>query len=141
MHLAELPRLSETVVAPGRDLAVEVAGYVGDDGRSYIRVALSGAVSLKCQRCLEPVEHLVRHVALFQLWPVGAALPDEELLEDGFDALPAGNELDLVQLVEDEVLLGLPLSPRHTVCSLPEILVQASGPLPFDMLKNLKRSH
>lgn len=80
-------------------------------------------------------------IFLFQLWRTDEALPDDELTEDGFDALPAGNELDLAQLIEDEVLLGLPLSPRHADCQVPHSATVAANVSSFDVLKKLKRPH
>lgn len=139
MDLTWLPRLSGAVVSAGSPFDVNAVGSIAEDNRSYIHVEVSGAVWLVCQRCLELVEHVVGHNVLFQLWPAGAVLPDDELFEDGFDALLAGNELDLAQLVEDEILLGLPISPRHTGCRLPESVSGATAISPFDVLKVLKR--
>lgn len=141
MRLVALPRLANLVASPGSVLDVIVMGFVAQDERSYIHIDVSGVLRLTCQRCLEPVEHVIRHQALFQLWPADVALPDDELLEDEFDALPTGKELDLVQLVEDEVLLQLPLSPRHSDCKLPRSSVGVAAASPFDALKRLKRPH
>lgn len=140
MDLVGLPRLASAVVSAVGKVDVSAGGFVAEDKRSYVQIEMSGAVWLVCQRCLEPVEHLIRHVALFQLWPQDLALPDDELAEDGYDALSAGNELDLVQLVEDELLLGLPISPRHANCVTPRLAEGASKDLPFDALKKLKRA-
>lgn len=141
MRLADLPRLANLAASPGSVLDVVVVGSVAHDEHSYIHIDVSGMVRLTCQRCLETVEHVIRHQALFQLWPADVAPPDDELLEDEFDALPAGKELDLVQLVEDEVLLELPLSPRHSDCKLPRSSVGVAAASPFDALKRLKRPH
>lgn len=141
MDLAELSRLSGAAVLPGGVFDVSAVGSIAEDGRAYINVKAFGAIWLTCQRCLEPVEHLVRHDVLFQLWRTDEALPDDELTEDEFDALPAGNELDLAQLIEDEVLLGLPLSPRHADCQVPHSATVAASVSSFDVLKKLKRPH
>lgn len=138
---SELPRLSDAIALSNGVFVVSTGGRVAEDKRSYIHVKISGVVWLTCQRCLDLVQHVVRHDVAFQLWPTGVALPDDELFEDSFDALPAGNELDLAQLVEDEVLLGLPLSPRHADCQLPGAESSAAEESPFDVLKELKRPH
>ena len=141
MEVADLPRLSGVVAQCGGVFDVRVAGSVGEDKRAYVHVKVSGSVWLTCQRCLDPVEHIVGHDVLFQLWPADAALPDEELLEDTFDALPVGEQLDLAQIVEDEVLLGLPLAPRHQACRLPGLAAEPVEISPFEVLKKLKRPH
>lgn len=141
MGVADMPRLSGMVLQSGGVFDVRVTGTFGQDKGAYLHVKVSGLVWLTCQRCLDPVEHVVGHDVLFQLWPVDAALPDEELFEDAFDALPVGEQLDLAQVVEDEVLLGLPLAPRHQVCRLPR---SAEGPVEmstFEVLRKMKRPH
>lgn len=141
MGVADMPRLSGMVAQCGGVLDVHAAGSVGQDKRAYVHVKISGSVWLTCQRCLDPVEHIVEHDVLFQLWPADAALPDEELLEDAFDALPVGEQLDFAQVVEDEVLLGLPLAPRHQACRLPRSAAEPVEISPFEVLKKLKRQH
>ncbi len=136
-----MPRLSGMVAQGGGVFDVRVDGSVGEDKRAYVHVKVSGSVLLTCQRCLDPVEHIVAHDVFFQLWPADAVLPDEELLEDAFDALPAGERLDLAQIVEDEVLLGLPLAPRHQACRLPRAVAEPGDISPFEVLKKLKRPH
>lgn len=138
---AAMPRLSGEVVVANDGLNVSALGTIAEDNRSYLHVRVSGVAWLTCQRCLDPVEHVIHHDVLFQLWPTDAALPDDELFEDQFDALPVGNELDLVHLIEEEVLLGLPLSPRHPDCQLPEVASRTAEGLPFDVLAKLKRPH
>ena len=136
--LRDLSRLDETVRGGGPFL-VEVHGSTSADGRLYLDVAIEGSVSMDCQRCLEAVSHEVRLRAVFLLWPLGKDLPNDELAEDGFDALPVGQEADLAELVEDEILLGLPLAPRHEACNLPAAEDVGGGASPFDVLKQLKR--
>lgn len=136
--LRDLPRLAGTV-REGGPFFVEVRGAAGADDRLYLHLAIEGAASMDCQRCLEAVTHELRLGAVFLLWPLGKDLPDDELAEDGFDALPVGQELDLAELAEDEILLGLPLAPRHEVCSMPAAEDVGGSASPFDVLKQLKR--
>ena len=68
---------------------------------------------------------------------------DENLEEQDIDAdvIVVTKALDIAVLVEDEVLLGLPLSPRHEICldqNRLDSLEGASAASPFAALKNLK---
>jgi uncharacterized protein len=72
-----------------------------------------------------------------------AAELDAEL-DDDVLALPRW--LDLVELIEDELLLALPLVPRHAVCPVPlpmaleaETAPAEEAPHPFAALAALKR--
>ena len=41
-------------------------------------------------------------------------------------------------LIEDEVLLALPISPRHETCSTPQQMGTKQDASPFAVLRNLK---
>ena len=85
---------------------------------------LPGSVWLTCQRCLQPVNVDLsgdHNIALLED-EVQAKLLDEEedhlLLEevvfkDGHDSY-----LPLERLIEDEILLKIPLSPKHEDCEM-----------------------
>lgn len=141
LEIGALPRLAEAVLGGGAGdtIAASAHGSRGEDGKLYIDLAIDGTLALECQRCLEAVEHAVSLKARFQLCPEDAAIPDEELANDRFDALPAGSSLDLAGLIEDEVLLGLPLAPRHASCALPAGGVANEESSPFAVLKQIKR--
>ncbi len=86
----------------------------GKDGekRALVRVSVEAELALTCQRCLERVTHQVNassRLALVRGPQEAARLP--EMLEP----LMAGEGclMEARDLVEDELLLGLPVSPRH----------------------------
>jgi uncharacterized protein len=64
-----------------------------------------------------------------------AAVEDDEEL----DAIMAEPEFDVLALVEDEIIMGLPLSPLHDDCGS-ELLdrARADKPNPFAVLAALK---
>jgi uncharacterized protein len=51
--------------------------------------------------------------------PEGAEMSQDELEDDTRDFLPVAGGLDVAELVEDEILLALPVAPRHERCGLP----------------------
>lgn len=99
-----------------------------------------------CQRCLQPVQQLVeadRRIRFVQDEAKAEALDAE--LEDDVLALP--HRLDLAELVEDELLLALPIVPHHGACPRPlpvsEALVGQAQPdtaaHPFAALQAIRR--
>lgn len=135
------PRLQEYASAGEPKLKLVLAGERSSDGLSWLSLAVSGSVSLVCQRCLLSMPVPFAASTRFRLVAQGEAWPDEGLEDDGFDALGVEGALDLIALVEDEVLLSLPLAPRHDRCELPGG-VGADGsekPHPFAGLAKLKR--
>ena len=99
---------------------------------------------LVCQRCLGPVEAVLDadRSFLFVAGEDAAAALDADS-ED--DVLALTRSLDLRELVEDELLLALPLVPRHEECPEPlEVPPDADAPVeekknPFAVLAALKR--
>ena len=89
-------------------------------GEPEIRLHLRArtALQMTCQRCLQPMTvALDVHPRLrFVRGEQQAEALDEDSEEDVLALAPA---LDLQQLVEDELILALPLVPRHERCPQP----------------------
>ena len=146
-----LPRLggvqaAESEAAQNRRVAWAVSGELrpvpAGEPERWLRLRADADLPLVCQRCLGPVRE---HVAVdrwlrFVADETQAAQLDGELEEDVL-ALPRW--LDLLELVEDELLLALPLVPRHAVCPAPLPSAQPEqmdeAPHPFAALAALKR--
>lgn len=148
--LRSLPRLAESTLpladggeepirwnAQGAPLPLLNAGP-----QPTLRIAAEAAVGLECQRCLQRmVVPLAVDRRLFFVAGEDAAASLDAESED--DVLALEPVLDLRGLVEDELLLALPLVPRHEVC--PEPLPFEPGPEapasehPFAALAALKR--
>ena len=90
------------------------------DGRTLPWLHLSATlnVTLQCQRCLGPVSEPVAVDSDFRFVPTEAQAEAEDAdAEEEVLALPP--RLNLVSLIEDEILLALPLVPRHEHCPQP----------------------
>ena len=110
-------------------------------------------VPMECQRCLGSVE--IELVSEFHL----ALIDDESLIErldEDADFIVLGESesskkgsidtpasIDLFALLEDELLLLMPLSPKHDVCEhkhqpVVQDVVEEKRDNPFDVLASLK---
>jgi len=65
-------------------------------------------------------------------------MSQDELEDDSRDFLPVVKELDVAELVEDEILLALPVAPRHEKCGLPGAAEAGDRVNPFTVLGGLK---
>lgn len=137
--VANLPRLVlELVEGQGR-LEWQLSGSRDREGKCWLGLEVSGSLGLVCQRCLGRFEFPVDLKTRLLLVPPGQPWPDEELAEDGFDAVAAEKEMALSSLIEDEVLLALPIAPMHEVCATPMPLENEQEPSPFAALAKLKK--
>jgi uncharacterized protein len=112
--LAELPRLRSQLTSVegmvrGRVHFTRESGFVVAD------LTLGGAATLACQRCLqlmtEPVQSAVR-VALITAEADASRVPEH--LEP---VLALGGRITAGELVEEELLLALPIVPLHAQAS------------------------
>lgn len=81
----------------------------------WMHLEADATLPLVCQRCLLPVEVplAVNRSFRFVADESTAAAQDDESEED---LLALSRSFDLVELVEDELLMEMPLAPRHEVC-------------------------
>jgi uncharacterized protein len=96
----------------------ELRPIAGSAPALWLHLQGQTVVSLECQRCLQPMAHAltVARWLRFVADEDEAAQLDEES-EDDVLALP--RRLDLRTLLEDELILALPLVPRHERCPVP----------------------
>jgi uncharacterized protein len=134
-----LPLLADVLAGHNGELAYSVRGTEGGNGELFLNLEAGGRVMLSCQRCLQAYSFDVAVSCRFRLVEPGQAWPDDDLADDENDAIAAERELDVLALVEQEVLLSLPLAPRHESCALPGSPDTGQEASPFAALAELKR--
>jgi uncharacterized protein len=124
--LGRLTRLAQSTVTPADGAAEAVRWSVsglwkdcaGREPEVRLHLVVHARVWLECQRCLQPMAHALEVDGLFR-FVAGedeAARLDEESEEDVL-ALPRALRLD--DLIEDELILALPIVPVHDTCPHP----------------------
>ena len=108
--VSELSRLADLLARSDGSLTYKVRGFREED-RDMLEVTLQGVCTLRCQRCLSELEYPVNLVS--RLWLLPASRLDEVEEDDEVDAIEAEPRLDVLALIEEELLLGLPFAPRH----------------------------
>ena len=108
--LARLPRLAAMLADPAGDLQVELQAARDEEGQNWLHGEIRGRLPLTCRRGLHPFEWNC-DVAL-SLALVESEAAEEKLLKDTESYRVEDDELPLRDLVEEEVLLALPMMPR-----------------------------
>ena len=131
VRVSQLPRMLNEVPAeaPERESAFtwQAEGTtqpeLQDDGtegpQPYLRLAIHGAAWLECQRCLAPYKQAFNVDATYRIVNTEAEAEEFPLDEDEVDVIVGSTHFDLIDLIEEELLLNLPLVPKHDVC--PEV--------------------
>ena len=111
--LRHLPRLAEAGALEGTRASAELA-FGKFDGRTTVEVRVSGELVLTCQRCLRPCTCAVNESASLVVMA-----SDADEVPGGFEPLLGDAErLSVTELIEEQLLLGLPLVPKHATAAL-----------------------
>lgn len=138
--LATLTRLSIDAAAGGdSDVSwsarFEQRSSSGGSAQPWLHLRAQARAARQCQRCLEPVLlplEVDRWLRFAGSEEEAAALDAES--DD--DVLALSRRFDLRELVEDELLLALPLVPRHDACAPPLARADEAEPPPADALSH-----
>ncbi len=107
-----LPRLAQMQCST-EGLEYLLRGGINDNGKPFLRISASGAMRLVCQRCLGT---FVFPLAIDVGLQVTESLREIEAADDDADRVLASWATDVGRLIEDEVILALPMVPRHERC-------------------------
>ncbi|TWO68923.1 DUF177 domain-containing protein [Caenimonas sedimenti] len=103
----------------------------------WLYLEAEATFALTCQRCLQPVdvEVMLERPFRFVADEATAAAEDDEAEEE---VLALSREFDLLELVEDELIMDLPVAPMHETCPVP---VRMSSADPAYHLAEAERQH
>lgn len=142
------PMAPETLSAP---VTWQARGEMTEDAAGHqvhwLNLQAQAVLPMTCQRCLTPVQMPLSVDQRYRF----VASEDQAMAEDDEaeeDLLVLSREFNLPELVEDELLMALPLVPRHEVC--PGALKMSAQDAdfehddekanPFAVLSSLKKS-
>lgn len=151
--VADYARLSAELAEPASEAqarwTVQGENRPGSEGEpvAWLHLHAESTLPFVCQRCLAPVsiDLEVDRWFRFAADEEAAAIEDEASDED---VLVAARDFDLKGLIEDELLMEIPVTPRHEVCPEPVQLSAADDdfeeanearPNPFAVLGGLKK--
>ena len=142
MPLVKLERLSEVLCGNSGELTAQLhftsnTGYLGLDGK------VEASLELTCQRCMQPMKHKVS--GQFKIGLMTSEKYEDKLPPDADPYLLEGDEQSVVEILEDELLLSIPIAAVHQKeCSEflrqqnEERRVEKEKSNPFAVLKDLK---
>lgn len=111
---SELGRCHGVVQADGKEVLLTLRAE-HDGSRFLIELEYSGSLSLTCQRCFDHLTFEVGEKRSFVLVDDELDELEQTYQEGGFEPLLRKDRcrIDVKALIEEEILLGLPMVPRH----------------------------
>jgi len=156
LTMTDMPRLAKEAssVNPGDGFAWQMETHFenspGSEPRQILDLALKGRLHLVCQRCLQDCAVNLDEKRRFVLVATEAEADDFPLEDEEQEPLVASQHFNLLETIEDEVLLSLPLIPKHpegfcephaTVFGLEDEDDRSDErENPFNVLKNMKKN-
>ncbi|MBI3284563.1 MAG: DUF177 domain-containing protein [Burkholderiales bacterium] len=118
MLIADLPRLSKECASTAGALSWSLAGSKDKLGHPQLMLTVAGSVQLMCQRCLTPFAFEIDSESILILARSEDNADEIEALlaDDEVDVVVGSKAFKVVDLIEDEMLLAIPQSPKHAVC-------------------------
>jgi uncharacterized protein len=111
LPLSRMARLMESVDTAAGDVEVELSFAINDRNVPCVRGHIRTEVGLQCQRCMQEMAWPIDNQ--FELLIVESEAEAEQLGEDSEVLLLDEQLISLSDLVEDEILLSLPIVPKH----------------------------
>lgn len=143
LKIADMQRLSANVMAGDDTVAVKLQFGIDEQGVTFLTGHLETTLTLQCQRCMEPFSYGI--MSDFVLGIINTLDEANALPERYEPALAKEGSLALRELIEDEIILNLPIIPRHEPedCEVKLPLAdsgweQGKGENPFHVLESLK---
>ena len=139
----DLERLSESLANGDGELRYRVSACLDAQRRRVVSCIIEGFIFLTCQSSLDTFRHPVSIDDRLVLVDDESRLPPLEEESDTEDYLVVDGPLDILELVEDAVILALPMMPRKPGLEWKEAEAkEEEGPKasPFAKLSSLKKS-
>ena len=156
LSIPEMPRVAKEVSAvnPGDgfhwDLETHFEGSPGSEPRQILDLGLKGCLHLLCQRCLQDCAVDLDENRRFLLVATEEEADAYPLEDEEQEPLVVSQHFNLLETIEDEVLLSLPLIPKHpdgfcephasTFGEEGDEEVSNERENPFNILKNMKKN-
>lgn len=139
--LANLTRLSAVLAEEGgaagaSKLNFKLTGQTHHYHLPSLHLDVEANLPMQCQRCLEPM-HVP--IALHFDYVISADEPASLDDSDEVDWVEQADAMDLQALIEDELLIALPIAPVHASQCKQLNLESGEKPNPFSVLKALKK--
>ena len=146
LPIISMARIQEELLACDEGTKIDLSFH--KDGRiAIISGSINADITLQCQCCLKPMMINIEHVVSLA---VASSVDEAQRLSERYEPLVMSSEtIALSELVEDELLLALPMIAQHDHCELTGLKPVADlGPgdktetkeNPFAILKQLRKT-
>ena len=117
-------------------------GEINPIGQHFLHLSINANLTTICQRCLELMPLNLNLKFDYLIGDINATETEAVEIEeiDDYDFQEASQTMNLLELVEDEIIMALPIAPVHEVNCTKLSMQSGEKPNPFAVLKGLIKS-
>jgi len=117
LSLARMERLKASLCDGEGKVFIDMRFQRDEQGLDTAVGHVTARLPVRCQRCLEAMEIAIATAVRLAFTNADTDAEGETPPPDGYDAAPlVGDTISLSDLVEDELMLALPMAPMHQDC-------------------------
>lgn len=118
VDVSKLKRATELFENLTGNLEYTITGDIDGKNKPILKVTICGKITTLCQNCLENMEIAIEHSGLLHIFYNESDLDlalfgDDSEYEDG---ILADTHFDIQNFIEDELIMLLPMAPKHEQC-------------------------
>ncbi len=149
LTLADCPRLSELLKDTTKNvqstnsnvdsISYTLQGKTDAVGQHYLHLTLAAKLTTTCQRCLSEMPlklTLSFNYLIGEISDIDVEASDIDGSDD-IDLQQASQNMDIIALIEDEIIMAMPIAPIHEIDCGAIISQSGEKPNPFAVLKGL----
>lgn len=131
---------NEASLVGGNQVRYSLSGWVDIQDRAFLKMELDADLHMDCQRCLFAMPVKLHLNFIYQIThQTERELLESEPMEDEVDLIEADTNMDVGLLMEDELLMALPIAPVHPQSCTALKLTSGEKVNPFEALQKLKK--
>ncbi len=137
LPIKDMQRLENLLVKAEPMVMLNLQFSYGQYGLPVIVGQIRLILSLRCERCLDEFQTTIDEAIHTMIKPKAVSIPENSENLDFYEY--DGKNLELTEFIEDELILALPLVPRHkdiSLCNQDMIAWLASNEVPADKAEN-----
>ncbi|MFN8770854.1 MAG: YceD family protein [Neisseriaceae bacterium] len=120
IRIEELERARQILEDLTGKVVFTLSGSTNDKNRAILHLSFYGKISALCQNCLGNIEFPINcnlDIPVFNSEEeFEAALLNKDSVE--YDGIVAQPNFDVLDFIEDEIIMQLPIAPKHEVCCM-----------------------
>jgi uncharacterized protein len=120
-----------------KNIHYTLAGSVSKFHLPSLSINIEASLPVLCQRCLQNMQ---LDLSLFYEYVIAESEPAEFENNEEIDWIASSREMNINELVEDELLIAMPLGPMHSHACKPILEEGVEKPNPFAVLQKLIKS-